>query len=173
MWGEACAIKLVEFGTALMDKLCHDDRVADFGGNDGYAAYNFYLVHKIKPLVVDCEPKRIANARDVFRLPVYQTFIEDMPELADKSIDWAFSSHTLEHTRDTGKAMREIARVTKRGACFVLPLEDKRHASKNHAHAICFTKAKGWVSMLEENGWNVKKFSDSHEHETIIYAEPK
>lgn len=147
--------------------------MADFGGNDGYSAYNFYLLHKIKPLVVDCEPKRIAHAREVFKMPVYQTFIESMPELADKSIDWSFTSHTLEHTRDTEAAIREISRVTKRGCLFVLPLEDMKHARKNHAHAICFNKASGWVKMIEANGWKVTRYSTQHEHETHILAEPK
>src|ERR1700675_3080729 len=61
-WGEAAAIKFVKFGIWLGDRLFHDDSVADFGGNDGYAAYCFYLQHKIKPMVIDCEPKRLEYA---------------------------------------------------------------------------------------------------------------
>lgn len=156
----------------LGDRLYHDDKVADFGGNDGYAAYNFYLAHKIKPLVIDCEPKRIEHADKVYKLSTYQTFIEHMPELADDSIDWGYTSHTLEHTRDTAKAMREMARVIKRGCMFIVPLEDLRHARRNHAHAICFTRVRDWVKMLERNGWKTISSSNSGKHEAHIYAEP-
>lgn len=172
LWGEAAANKLVSFGHWLGDRLFHDDIVADFGGNDGFAAYNFYLVHKIKPLVVDCEPRRLEHADKVYKLSTYQTFIEHMPELADNSIDWGFTSHTLEHTRDTEKAIREIARVVKRGCCFIVPLEDLHHARRNHAHAICFTKVGDWKGLLIKNGWNVLSAKKPHKHEAHLYAEP-
>lgn len=174
-WGDAAACKFIAYGNSLMQSgmLFHDDRVADFGGNDGWAAHNFYLAHKIKPLVVDCEPKRLAHAVDAYGLPVLRAFIESMNELEDKSIDWGFTSHTLEHTRDTEKAVREIARVVKRGCCFYLPLEDKAHAKANHAHAICFKKPQGWSAMLRKNGWSIIACEKTHEHEVCIYAEPK
>src|SRR5688572_2482920 len=86
-WGDACATKFVSFGDWLEKegKLFHDDSVADFGGNDGWASFCFYSRHKIKPLVVDCEPKRIEHAAKQYRLSTYQAFIEDMKDLADKS----------------------------------------------------------------------------------------
>lgn len=171
-WGEAAAKKFVLYGHMLGERLFHDDTVADFGGNDGWAALNFYMVHKVKPLVVDCEPKRLAHAQFVHKLPVYRAFIENMPELADKSIDWGFTSHTLEHTRDTEAALREIARVIKRACVFVLPLEGKAHAKKNHAHSICFTTVKGWVELLEANGWKVTISEKVGDHEAQMYAEP-
>jgi ubiquinone/menaquinone biosynthesis C-methylase UbiE len=162
----------VAFGHWLGTRLCHDDKVADFGGNDGFASFNFYLVHKVKPLVVDCEPRRLEHADKVYKLSTYQTFIESMPELADDSIDWGFTSHTLEHTRDTERAMREMARVVKRGCLFVVPLEDLRHARRNHAHAICFTKESDWAKLLRRNGWNVISCKKVIKHECHIYAEP-
>lgn len=173
VWGDAAASKLINFGFFLGGRLCHDDKIADFGGNDGYSAHNFYLIHKIKPLVVDCEPKRLKHAKEAYGLKTLQAFIEDMHELPDKSIDWGFTSHTLEHTRDTEKAIREIARVVRRGCCFILPLEDMHHAKRNHAHAICFTKMAGWIKLLEGNGWKIVESSDVHEHEVHIFAEPK
>src|SRR6267142_236072 len=91
--------------------LCHDDKVADFGGNDGRSSFCFYQKHKIKPLVVDCEPQRLQHAANYYHMETYQTFVEDMHDLKDDSIDWGFCSHTLEHTRDNEKAMRESARV--------------------------------------------------------------
>lgn len=172
IWGKAAAQKFALFGRSLGPNLFHDDKVADFGGNDGFAAYTFYLEHKVKPLVVDCEPKRLAHARDVYQLPTLQAFIESMP-LPDKSIDWGFTSHTLEHTRDTGQALWEMARVVKRGCCFYLPLEDRKHAKANHAHAICFRQPKGWTALLRRSGWTISACEKIHDHEVCIYAEPK
>lgn len=154
-WGESAAMKFVHFGKEI--DLFHDDTVADFGGNDGYAAYNFYLRHKVKPIVVDCEPKRLDHASKVYLLPTLQRFIEEMPELADKSVDWGFCSHTLEHCRDAAKAFREISRVVSRMCYFVVPLEEPGHAKENHAHAICFQRPIQWRRMAEANGWRVLK----------------
>ena len=81
---------MVQFGTLLGVSLFHDDTVADFGGNDGHASYQFYLAHKIKPLVIDCEPHRLEYAAKIYGLSTYETFIERMPELKDASIDWGF-----------------------------------------------------------------------------------
>ncbi len=173
-WGDAAANKFLGFGNMLIQqgKLFHDDTLADFGGNDGWAAYCFYLRHKIKPLVVDCEPNRIEHASKQFKLPTLERFIEHMPEIADKSIDWGFTSHTMEHMREPEMALREMSRVVKRGCCFILPLEDLHHARKNHAHAICFTKVKDWVRLLEANGWKVVVGDKVGEYEAHIFAEP-
>src|SRR5882672_2091477 len=154
-WGEAAAVKFVYYGNQLGTRLWHDDTVADFGGNDGYVAYQFYAAHKIKPLVVDCDPLKIEFAQKTFGLSTLERFIEDMPELGDKSVDWAFCSHTLEHTRDINKAMTEIARVVKRGCFFVLPLERKKHAKCNHAHAVSFCRPMQWMRLLAANGWKI------------------
>lgn len=173
-WGDAASLKFVKFGEFLEKNgsLCHDDKVADFGGNDGRSAFCFYQRHKIKPLVVDCEPQRLKHAAAYYGMETYQTFIEDMSQLKDKSIDWGFCSHTLEHTRDTEKAVREIARVVKRGCYFVLPLENLAHARGNHAHAICFTQVKDWKRLLQKNGWVIKAGERVATHEAQFYAEP-
>lgn len=146
--------------------------MADFGGNDGYAAYNFYLVHKVKPLVVDCEPMRLEYASKVYRLPTLERFIEDMPELKDKSVDWAFTSHTLEHFREPERGMRELARVVKRMCYFVVPLENPGHAKGNHAHALCFQRPIQWRRFVQANGWKVVKGGRMNEPEYHFYGVP-
>ena len=171
-WGAAASNKFVQFGAWLDDRLCHDDAVADFGGNDGFASFNFYLAHKIKPLVIDCDPKRLQYAEVVFKLSILRAFIDDLP-LEDKSIDWAFCSHTLEHMRDLPKALREMSRVIKRGCYFVMPLEDLAHARKNHAHAVCIKKIKDWAGVLTTNNWKVLISKKVTKYEGHIYAEPK
>lgn len=123
--------------------------------------------------MIDCEPKRLEHAGKAYKLSTYQGFLEDMKELGSKSIDWGFCSHTLEHTRDTAKAMREISRVIRRGCYFVLPLEDMAHAKKNHAHAICFTRMRDWVSLLQRNGWVVQHKQKVSQYEAQMYAEPR
>lgn len=172
-WGQLATLKFVHFGRKLGERLCHDDTVADFGGNDGTASYGFYVEHKIKPLVIDCEPKRLEFAEKVYSLSTYQSFIEHMPELADKSIDWGFTSHTIEHLRDVRAGLREIARVVRRGCCFVVPLERKSHAMDNHAHAICFTQPRQWKKLLNDNGWNVLETKRAGDHEVHIFAAPR
>jgi ubiquinone/menaquinone biosynthesis C-methylase UbiE len=156
-------------------QMFHDDTVADFGGNDGYAANEFFKAHAIKPLVVDCEPQRIEHARVVYGLSTYEAFIEDMKDLADKSIDWGFCSHTLEHTRDTAKALREIARVVKRGCLFILPIEDEEHAARNMAHACHADSLKEWKALVLANGWKVTKHGARRPipQECYIMAVPK
>lgn len=158
-WGEAAAKKFIEMGNVLKatGQLFHDDTIADFGGNDGFAAQEFFLAHAIKPLVVDCEPQRIEHARTVYGLSTYEAFIEDMRDLEDKSIDWGFCSHTMEHTRDTAAAFREIARVIKRGCLFVLPIEDEEHAELNQAHACHADSLKEWKAIMLANGWKIKR----------------
>lgn len=171
-WGTATANKFVKWGHYIGADLFHDDTVADFGGNDGYAAYEFYVAHKIKPLVVDCEPKRIEHADKVYKLPTLQRFIENMPELADKSITWGYTSHTLEHVRDLPAALREMARVVEKGCYFVLPLEGKYHAKHNHAHCVSFTKVKQWEQVMIDNGWEILSSEKVSKHECQIIARP-
>ena len=155
-WGESAAGKFVDYGETIKRYgwLYHDDKVADFGGNDGYAAQQFFLRHGVKPLIVDCEPRRLEFARREYNLETLQCFIEDMP-LADKSIDWGFCSHTLEHTRDIQKALSELARVIKRGCAFVFPMEKMKHAKNNPAHSVSCTTLVGWKKILRPD-WIVK-----------------
>lgn len=158
-WGESAANKFIEFGRVLKatGQMFHDDTVADFGGNDGYAANEFFKAHAIKPLVVDCEPLRLEHAAKVYGLGTYETFLEDMKELKRKSIDWGFCSHTLEHSRNPAKALREMARVIKRGCLFVLPIEDEEHAERNLAHASHADSMKEWVTLVKANRWKIAR----------------
>ncbi len=163
----------MKYGCEIQEYMCHDDRVADFGGNDGWAAYQFYLIHKIKPLVVDCEPMRLQHAWQAYGLKTFETFIEDMNGLPDKSIDWGFSSHTMEHCRDTAKALREMSRVVGRLCFFILPLESRRHAKDNHGHCVSFTKVDGWLKLIRKNGWKIVREAKVFHDEAQIYAIPK
>lgn len=165
-------MKFVLYGKYLGDKLYHTDIIADFGGNDGFAANEFYLAHKIKPIVVECDPAKIEYAGKVYKLPTCESLIEKMP-FADKYVDWGFCSHTAEHLRDTGAGLREIARVVKRGCAFIVPMEGKRSAMKNHSHYVSITKPARWINLFESNGWNVVDKRVASKYELHIIGEPK
>lgn len=170
-WGEAAAKKFIIVGQLLGERLYHDDKVADFGGNDGFAANEFYMIHKVKPMVVDCDPEKLEFAERTYGLPTCEAFIENLP-LEDKSIDWGFCSHTLEHSRDLPAALREFRRVIKRGCAFIVPLEPKRYFEANHAHNNRFQKPREWVAVLEANGWKVTSSKRAHKFEHHMLAEP-
>jgi SAM-dependent methyltransferase len=170
-WGKAAAIKFIAYGKTLGDRLCHDDVVADFGGNDGYASHEFYVIHKVKPIVIDCDPMKIDFAARNYGLDTCETMVEEMP-FPDKYVDWGFCCHTAEHFQDTGKALREMSRVIRRGCAFVLPLEDHAHGRMNHAHHFSTTRPRVWERILRENGWAVID-AVRHPHEYHVITEPK
>jgi len=155
-WGEAAALKFMSVGDTLLatGELFHNDTIADFGGNDGFAAHQFYRRHGIRPTVIDCEPRRIAFAHREYKLDTVQCFLEDIP-LPDNSIDWGFCSHTLEHTRDVDKAISEISRVVKRGCAFILPLETRDQTLQNIAHAVNCSTMTQWKKLLTPH-WTIR-----------------
>lgn len=172
-WGVASAQNFVSFGRYLGTRLFHDDHVADFGGNDGTAANAFYRAHGIRPVVVDCEPKRLAFAREIYGLRTVEAFLEDLP-LESKSIEWGFCSHTLEHVRDQRAALSELRRVVRFGCGFVFPLEHKHHAEENHAHTFHCTTLRGWKRLLQSCGWHVKESKrHARKFEVHFFAEPE
>lgn len=168
----AAAAKFVKYGYYLGDRLCHDDTVADFGGNDGFVANEFYKAHKVRPIVVDCLTNRLEHAEQAYGLSTCETFIESMP-FRDKQVDWGFCSHTLEHCRDLGKALHEMCRVIRRGCFFVVPLEKKGHAHRNHAHAVCFRQVRQWTSLMRQAGWKIIGAQKMGLYEAQILTEPK
>ncbi len=85
------------------------DRVLDVGSGGWPFRLATHLVdrypgstsHRVEPLITGDRPLIVA---DVWQLP-----------FADRSFDFVFCSHVLEHVSDPGRAIREIARVGKRG----------------------------------------------------------
>lgn len=173
-FGEFSAQKFIKYGEVLRKEglLYHDDKVADFGGNDGFCSNAFYLIHKIKPLVIDCEPDRLLYATEVYKLKTLQCFIEEIP-LPDKYVDWGFCSHTLEHTRDPVKALREMSRLVKRGMLLVVPLEGKEHARCNTAHSLSSPTMLQWKQLIGDSGvWAIKKSKRICGTEAIFWMLP-
>lgn len=154
-------------------RLFHDDRVVDFGGNDGYAANEFYKALAIKPTVIDAEPRRLRHAAEAYNLPTILAFLEDMRDIPDKRFDWAYCSHTMEHMRAPEAALHEMARVTRYGCLFILPIEDAEHHSANHAHAFQCNSVKEWRALIDANGWRTTKSQRPIRAEAHLIAVPR
>lgn len=163
------ASAFIRFGESLGNDLCHNDIVADIGGNDGFSANAFYLAHKIRPIVVDCLPDRLAHADRAYRLTTVECFIDQHIPLDDNAIDWAFCSHTLEHVRDLNAAISEIARVVRRGVYFVVPIED---ASSHMEHAYDIRRVSTWRKFISKH-FKVKLAKSAFSKEAHIYGVPR
>jgi ubiquinone/menaquinone biosynthesis C-methylase UbiE len=173
-WGENAAMKFMAYGDTLKERgwFYHDDTVADFGGNDGFAAHQFYLRHGVKPIVIDCAANRLEFAAASYGLVTVQCFLEDI-QLPDKSIDWGFCSHTMEHTRDPELALAEIARVVKRACAFIVPLEKPENAKENRAHCVGCPTVDGWKKLMHRD-WIVKGSARTlGREEAQIFARPR
>jgi ADP-heptose:LPS heptosyltransferase len=92
---------------------------------------------------------------------------DDLAVFADQSMDFVYSSHTLEHIQDTGKALREWFRLVKIGGYLVLYLPHKDYypnigqqgANTDHKHDflpedVIGKMPSGWdlIEMEERNG---------------------
>lgn len=71
---------------------------------------------------VDILPEVLDRALNYCEHVVCADVTQGLP-FEDKSIDWAFCSHTLEHMYDIPAAIRELARITSYGMHIVVPLE--------------------------------------------------
>jgi SAM-dependent methyltransferase len=127
-----------------VEKLKPKGRVADFGGNDGYAAH---MCSYDNITVVDQSIPRVAFAKAQFGLNAVRTFLEDMP-FEDDEFEWGFSSHTLEHVFNLDKAMDEIKRVCKKG-CWITVPNDSGKKKASHFHS---RDEEGWKEYLEQWG---------------------
>src|SRR3972149_5497217 len=117
------AFNLIRFGSFIHTIGRSIESLVDFGGGDGYAAYKFSLKHFVRPLIVDCEPERLAEAESKYGLKTVCWFLEKL-DLPNKSYRWGFCSHTLEHLRDPDMVLRQMNRVIREGCMFVIPLEE-------------------------------------------------
>ena len=91
-----------EFGklTTMHFKMCFDDtedwgKIADFGGNDGFVAFNSGL----DVTNIDADPERTKFSNGRFQIETICANLCKLP-LEDDTYDWGFCSHTLEHIED-------------------------------------------------------------------------
>ena len=116
---------------------------ADFGGWAGEAILR--SKHGDMGTLIEGDPKAssLANSHGVNSVCANLLSIP----IPDKTFDWGFCSHVLEHVEDVQKAWSEIKRCCKKGVYVVVPTETKEEAEKNPAHVHC-ADADGWANLL-------------------------
>jgi SAM-dependent methyltransferase len=143
---------LIQFGDII--KWCgyNIGSMADFGGNDGSAAFKFEEAHGVAPTVIDCLSNRLEYAEDTYGLDTIQCLLEDIP-VANNHFDWGFCSHTIEHLYDMPKALKEMARVTRNMVYFICPMEHSESFDENEAHHTRITDPYEWRDEIMRNGF--------------------
>ena len=141
-WGKAAAQRMHDF----VNLTEVTGSVADFGGNDGFALLEA-TDKGLDTICVDNDTKRLLYAKFVYGLKTKKTDLTKL-DMEDNSVDWGFSSHTLEHIQDIHAAVAEIKRVCKKGCYFVVPVESEDDFAGNPAHHHRFTH-KGWAELLD------------------------
>jgi ADP-heptose:LPS heptosyltransferase/predicted SAM-dependent methyltransferase len=94
---------------------------------------------------------------------------EDLSIFADKSMDFVFSSHLLEHLEDPKKALKEWTRVIKDGGylCLYLPHEDlypkvgDPGANPDHKHNLSESIVERW--MIAAGPWDLVRCEQRNE----------
>ena len=142
VWGEHSAKNFLTF---LAREAVSKGSVADFGGNDGLVM-SIAKKRGLTAINIDSDPKRCWFSRAIHGVETIQADLTDIP-LEDNSVDWGYSSHTLEHVDDFDKALAEIKRICRIGCFFVLPIENEDQFAGNPAHKRRNTMG-GWAEQL-------------------------
>jgi Methylase involved in ubiquinone/menaquinone biosynthesis len=150
-WLIRCNEAATNFINLIKPSLYDDDVIADFGCRIGNAADTIKDMVHIPVTCVDISEEFIAECVKKGHKSVCAR-LEDMP-LADASVDWGFCSHTIEHVKDLGDAMKELTRVVKRGLFLVFPLEDKDVSDVNPSHMHYSSDPDYFIKPFEELGW--------------------
>lgn len=99
-------------------------------------------------------------------LKVHFAFQEGMP-FKDKSFDTIFSCHTLEHSYNAKKALKEYQRVASR-AIVIVPIEEGKKPNK--VHCSLFENKEEFTNLFKDKGKILvsKPFYDLQEQYIII-----
>lgn len=125
------------FGLMLKDsleklRLYFHGRVLDAGCGDGYGM-KIIASFGCKVEGLDLLPGQVKLASRYGK--VTQAPLEEMP-FADKEFDVVFCSHTLEHTFDFPKAIKELERIAKR-LIIIVPMQGEKNDVPSHTHPFC------------------------------------
>lgn len=150
-----------------------DDVFCDFGGNDGTVAEAWRVATGNVAISVDLDGlKQGWGQRSYPEVNFINSVLEDIP-LEDKSVDWGFCSHTLEHVADLSKALSEIRRIVRRGLFVVVPLENEICFRRAAPHMRGSNNIADWLAHLRHPSMRMvnwsKGFSWTNEL-YIIYA---
>lgn len=112
-----------------------DARVFDAGARDGWTVALFEQLGFAQSEGVELVEPLVQHAQQQGR-KVAKGDIQDLHDVGDDLYDLVFCRHTLEHTMDPRKALRELVRICRPGGLIyaALPLERKAHGK--HTTAI-------------------------------------
>lgn len=134
-WGDLMEEAILEM-TAHLNK---DASLLDIGCGEGRGLDALKLAGFTNLFGCDISPEKINRAREK-GFTIYEEDFHTTPSIGDKSIDYVFSSHTLEHAYDLELAFKNIGRITKSELMFVIPigerLEDVRKKNPSHTSPI-------------------------------------
>ncbi len=136
-----------------------EDCILDIGGGMGDVSAELVNAHsfpRIALVDISASGVRIAEARpEIKDATVFDGYQVDV---ADRSVDFAFATHVLEHVPDPRKFLREVHRLSKR-AFIEIPI-DYHHRSINakvllsYGHVNVFTPSTARF-LLESEGFKI------------------
>jgi ubiquinone/menaquinone biosynthesis C-methylase UbiE len=138
--------------------LCEDDLCVDFGGSDGMTAEKFRKITRNAMECYDGQADRVEWARER-GVPARQGLMESLP-YADGEVAWGYCSHTLEHTLNLTKSLRELSRVISQGLLVIVPLETYEMRRRELAHHNGDASVDWWAQKIENAGFTVGWRSD-------------
>ena len=146
-----------------------DDVFCDFGGNDGTVAEAWRAATGNSVFSVDLDAlKQGWGKRSYPKVIFVNSLLEDIP-LPDKSIDWAYCSHTLEHVADLEATMDEIARITRRGLFVVVPLENELNFRQAAPHMRASQNPIDWLHHLRHPDVRLVNWAKSFNRSAEMY----
>lgn len=146
---EACDNMMSLITASLYD----DDVIADFGARNGHVADHLFDKYAMKVTCVDLLEEYAEECTQKGHRGICAD-LEALP-LADDEVDWGFSHHCLEHTRDLAKVAAELTRVVRRGLFLVFPIETDEEATKNPSHMHHSTDPDYFIQHFISRGWKV------------------
>lgn len=152
-WTNAMLESSEKFMELILLSMYDDDKIADFGSRNGMFADHILGGYYMEVLCVDILPEYVEECQSRNHKALCAD-LEKLP-LEDDEIDWGFSHHTLEHTKDLDKVASELTRVVKRGLFLVFPLESAKDASKNPSHMHHSMDPDYFLQHFLSRGWRI------------------
>lgn len=152
-WTNASIEASDKFMELIGPSMYDDDIIADFGARNGHIADHILDKHFMKIWCIDLLQEYCDECAEKGHKAICAD-LEKLPLEGDE-VDWGFSHHTLEHTRDLAQVASELTRVVKRGLYLVFPLESVKEASKNPSHMHHSLDPDYFLQHFLSRGWRI------------------
>lgn len=144
----------------IMNALSHlrFNSLLDVGGAEGYKAYIIKKLFDITTKSTDLSEEACKRAKEIFDIKSIPADIHNLP-FKDEEFDVVLCSETLEHARETRKAIEELLRIARRAVVITVPNEPIEVVEQNikrkisHAHIHTFTNES--LNFLTSKGYQV------------------